>query len=132
MTTVESRTIVMRIEQPFSRVYGFLAKPENFAIWASGLAGSLRREGDEWAATGPDGPVRIRFTPPNGFGIVDHTVRLANGTEVTMPMRVIANGDGSEVLFTLFRTADMDDRAFLRDADWVSRDLTALRRHLED
>lgn len=132
MSTVDSRTIVMRIEQPFERVYGFLVKPENFALWASGLADTLHRDGETWVANGPDGPVTIRFTPPNAFGIVDHTVTLPDDKEISLPMRVIANGDGSEVLFTLFRRPEMDDRAFQRDADWVSRDLRTLRRHLED
>lgn len=132
MSTVESRTVVSRIEQPVARVYGFLARPENFALWASGLVGSLRRENDTWHADGPGGGVTIRFTPPNDFGICDHTVRLANGQEVRVPMRVIANGDGSEVQLTIFRQPDMDDRTFGRDTDWVSRDLKALRRLLEE
>jgi hypothetical protein len=36
-------------------------------------------------------------------------------------MRVIANGTGSEVLFTLFRLPDMTVEAFARDAEWVER-----------
>jgi hypothetical protein len=132
LTTVESRTVVTRIEQPFARVYGFLAKPENFVLWASGLAGSLHRENETWKADGPSGPVTIRFTPPNEFGIADHTVVLADGRGVVVPMRVLANGDGSEVHLTLFRLPEMDDRTFARDADWVSRDLKALRRLLEE
>jgi hypothetical protein len=46
-------------------------------------------------------------------------------------MRVIANGTGSEVLFTLFRLPDMTAEAFARDAEWVERDLKALKALLE-
>jgi hypothetical protein len=46
-------------------------------------------------------------------------------------MRVIANGEGSEVLFTLFRTAGMSDAQFAADAQWVERDLAELKRFLE-
>jgi hypothetical protein len=46
-------------------------------------------------------------------------------------MRVIANGTGSEVLLTLFRLPDMTVEAFARDAEWVERDLKALKELLE-
>jgi hypothetical protein len=46
-------------------------------------------------------------------------------------MRVIANGTGSELIFTLFRLSDMADEKFAEDAEWVLRDLNALKRLLE-
>jgi hypothetical protein len=42
-------------------------------------------------------------------------------------MRIIRNGDGAEVQLTLFRQPDMSDAAFAADAQWVTRDLQALR-----
>jgi hypothetical protein len=39
-------------------------------------------------------------------------------------MRVIKNGEGSEVIFTLFQTADMPDDKFAEDAKSVKHDLT--------
>ena len=131
MSTLPSRTVSVRIERAPELVYGFLARPENFPQWASGLGRSLRRDGDGWIADGPDGPVPVRFTPPNRYGIADHAVRLRPDLEVTLPIRVLANGDGSEVLFTLFQTPGMDDATFARDADWVARDLDTLKRLLE-
>jgi hypothetical protein len=46
-------------------------------------------------------------------------------------MRVIANGAGSELIFTLFRLADMSDEKYAEDAEWVMRDLNALKQLLE-
>jgi hypothetical protein len=46
-------------------------------------------------------------------------------------MRVVANGSGSEVLFTLFRARDMTAEKFAADARWVERDLRALKALLE-
>jgi len=46
-------------------------------------------------------------------------------------MRVIANGTGSEVIFTLFRLPEMTAEDFARDAEWVERDLRALKALLE-
>ncbi|MDO7837446.1 hypothetical protein Q4610_20590, partial [Sphingobium sp. HBC34] len=95
---------------------------------ASGLAESdLRQQGDDWLADGPEGPVTIRFTPHNDYGVMDHFVDTGDGREVHVPLRVIRNGDGAEVMLTLFRQPGMDDEMFARDAKWITRDLRALK-----
>ena len=129
--TFESRTLTVRIARPRRDVYDFLAAPENFPRWASGLGRSLKKADGEWIADSPEGPVRVRFTERNEFGILDHHVAVRPGLDVYIPMRVIANGTGSEVLFTLFRLPGMTDEAFARDAEWVERDLRALKALLE-
>jgi hypothetical protein len=75
--------------------------------------------------------MRVRFSPRNDYGVVDHWVFLPTGQMVAIPLRVIANGNGSEVTLTLFRLPEMDDATFARDADWVRRDLTRLKDVLE-
>jgi uncharacterized protein YndB with AHSA1/START domain len=129
--TLESRTITVRIARPCHEVYDFLAEPANFPRWASGLGRSLARVNGEWIADTPEGRVTIRFSPRNALGVVDHHVAVRPGVEIHIPMRVIANGTGSEVMLTLFRLADMTPETFARDADWVTRDLNALRALLE-
>jgi hypothetical protein len=47
-------------------------------------------------------------------------------------MRVVPNGAGSEVLFTLFRSPAMSDDKYAEDASLVDRDLQTLKRLLED
>ena len=47
--------------------------------------------------------------------------------EIYVPLRIIQNGDGAEVLLTLFRQAGMSDSKFAADAEWVGRDLLALK-----
>ncbi len=82
-------------------------------------------------ADSPDGQVPVRFGPPNAHGVLDHHVTLPSGTEVYAPMRVVANGSGSEVIFTLFRTPDMTDETLAGDREWVTRDLGFLKDLLE-
>lgn len=125
-----SRQLSVQIERSAQQVYDFLAQPENFARWAAGL-GSLSRVEGHWVAQTPQGPMTVRFTPRNEFGIVDHYVQAGSGTEIYIPMRVIANGSGSEVLFTLQRQPEMSDENFDGDAQLVMRDLAALKRLLE-
>jgi hypothetical protein len=124
----EARTVSVSIARPWEEVYEAIWRPEDFPKWASGLSASpLVRDGDWWSATGPEGPVRIRFTGRNAFGVMDHRVDPGTGPEVHVPMRVVPNGGGAEVLVTLFRRPGMSDEAFAADAEWVLRDLLALK-----
>jgi len=129
--TLESRTIGVSIRRDWRAVYEFARRPENFARWASGAAKSLRREGDAWVADGPDGRAILRFAERNDFGVLDHCVALASGAEIYMPVRAVPNGNGCELLFTLFRQPGMSDEIFARDAAWVAKDLAALKALLE-
>ena len=131
VTTLEARTVSIAIDRDWREVYDFVHRPENFPRWASGVAKSLRREGDDWIAEAPEGSVRIRFTKRNRFGVLDHHVILASGVEIYIPLRVIPNGVGAEVMLTLFRLPEMSDAIFARDAEWVARDLAALKALLE-
>lgn len=62
---------------------------------------------------------------------MDHWVDTGSGSAIDIPMRIIANGEGSEVLLTLFRQPDMDDERFSTDIKWVMRDLKRLKALIE-
>ena len=76
--------------------------------------------------------VKVRFVERNPFGVLDHYVRVDSGPEVYMPMRVFPNGEGAEVLITVFRQAGVSDEKFAEDTHWVRRDLEALKTLLEN
>ena len=130
-TMYQSRNLSVQIGRNPRDVYNFTSVPENFPRWASGLGKSLKRKNGEWIAETPQGPIKVRFTERNEFGILDHYVIPESGVEIYIPMRVIPNGSGSELIFTLFRLSDVSDEKFAADADWVMRDLTALKNLLE-
>lgn len=125
---MDAQTVGISIDRPWRDVYEAIWRPTDFPRWASGLSTSaLTGDGAWWHAVGPEGPIRIRFTAHNAFGVMDHHVDLGGGAEIYVPMRVIANQAGAEVLLTLFRQPGMSDRKFAEDADWVRRDLLALK-----
>jgi hypothetical protein len=131
VTTHPAHNINVAIERPPSEVYDFLSKPENFPRWASGLAPSIQREDDHWVSDTAEGRVEIRFSARNDLGVLDHRVTMPSGVEVYIPMRVVANGEGSEVIFTLFQTPGMTDEILERDIRWVTGDLATLKDLLE-
>jgi len=133
MATLPARIVHRTIRRNWRAVYDFASRPENMQLWASGLAAGLTPDGDDWIADGgPIGNVRVRFAPPNEFGVIDHTVTLPDGLRVENALRVVPNGDGAEVMFTLLRQAGMDDAAFAADAAHIARDLDALARLMEN
>jgi len=123
-----SRTYSISIDRDWRDLYEAIWRPEVFPKWASGLSESdLREEDGKWLADGPEGAITIRFTPHNDYGVMDHWVDTGEGKEVHVPLRVIQNGEGAEVMLTLFRQPGMDDEMFARDAKWINRDLRALK-----
>jgi hypothetical protein len=128
---LETRLIRISIACGPQEVYDFASDPANLPRWASGLGTSIKNINEEWVAETPNGPVKVRFTPQNNLGVLDHYVTLPTGAVIYVPLRVIPNGSGSELTFTLFRQPDMTDQKFQEDAEWVLRDLTKLRDILE-
>ena len=131
MTTgplLQARTYSVSIDRDWRELYEMIWHPEFFSRWASGLSDSpLRQDGDAWTADGPEGPVRIRFTPHNDYGVMDHFVDPGDGAVVHVPLRVVPNGRGAEVMLTLYRQPGMSDETFASDAKWIARDLARLK-----
>jgi hypothetical protein len=65
--------------------------------------------------------------------VVDHFVRPLDGegAVVHVPMRVLPNADGSEVLLTLFQQPAMSAEQYAADAALVEADLARLKQVIE-
>ncbi|MEV4043242.1 hypothetical protein RKD32_004152 [Streptomyces sp. SAI-195] len=128
----ESRHLSIRIDRTAADVYAYASNPANLPAWAHGLGTSIEKSADHWVAeSSPLGRVTVTFTPPNDLGVLDHHVTLPSGETVHNPVRVIADGTRSEVVFTLRRQPGTTDAAFERDADMVTADLARLKELLE-
>lgn len=127
----EARTLGISIDCPPDKVYEYVSNPENFPDWAREFALSVRHAGGEWKIGTPQGPVTLRFAPRNTFGVLDHYIKPLRGPELLVPMRVVPNGYGSEVLITLFRGPGVSEKKFREDEAAVRRDLGHLRSMIE-
>ncbi|HEY0166489.1 MAG TPA: hypothetical protein VGB75_05545 [Jatrophihabitans sp.] len=127
----ESRHLGVWIGRPAAEVYDYVSQPANLPEWAAGLGSSIEWIDGQWVAQSPLGPVVVAMAEPNPYGVADHWVTLATGERFYNPMRVIADGDGCELVFTLRRQPGMSDADFERDAAAVSADLAAVRRLLQ-
>ena len=124
--------VTVAIDRPADVVYAYASDPARLPEWAAGLASApLTPAGDSWVVDSPMGAITIDFAPPNAYGILDHTVTMPSGETVYNPMRVIADGDRSDVVFTIRQRAGMSDDELARDIAAVRADLETLRRHIE-
>jgi len=127
----ESRHLTTYVDRPADEVYAYAADPSHLPEWAAGLSGSIEQRDGRWIAASPMGEVEVRFAPANPFGVLDHEVVLPDGTAVTNPMRVLPDGAGSEVVFTLRRRDGMSDAELESDTAAVRTDLARLKEVLE-
>lgn len=133
-TTLPVRHVSVAINRPPKDVYLFASNVENLPKWATGLigTGTLRKGDGEWTVSGGTlGEVKVRFTEPNTFGVLDHDVTLESGETVHNAIRVIPNGTGSEIVFSVFRQPGVTEEQFARDTQAVEKDLKILKALLE-
>lgn len=129
--TVESKQVSERIERSVGEVYEYAANPANLAEWAPGLGSSVTEIDGKWWVETASGRVGVEFAPRNEYGVLDHYVTFPSGDVFYNPLRVFANEEGSEIVFTVRRTPGMTDEEFDRDAGLVQADLTRLKHVLE-
>lgn len=128
--TYPAKHISININKDPKVVYEFASEPLNMPKWAAGLSGSIKKEGDHWISASPMGKVKVKFTPKNDLGVIDHDVYL-NNKIYHNPFRVLKNGEDSEVVFTLYRQPEMNEQEFSRDAEMVMKDLNKLKELIE-
>jgi hypothetical protein len=129
-----ARTLSVSIAAPATDVYAFAADPRRLPEWATGLGSAPTPLPDgAWRVETPAGPMRVRFAPANDFGVIDHVVTplTGGGPAVDVPLRVIPNGDGSEVVITIFQQPGMSDEQYAADGALVQADLGRLKHALE-
>ena len=129
-----ARTVSVSIAAPATHVYTFMADPRRLPEWATGLGAAPTPLPDgAWRVETPAGPMRVVFAPPNEFGVVDHVVTPLTGGSpaVDVPLRVVPNGTGSEVMLTVFQQPGMSDAQFAADTALVQADLERLKHALE-
>ncbi|GAB7192577.1 SRPBCC family protein [Kineococcus sp. NUM-3379] len=126
-----SRHLGVHVARPAAEVYAFAADPANLPRWAPGLGTSVVQEDGNWFVGTPEGRARVVFAPRNDFGVLDHDVVTPSGETVHVPLRVLPDDGGCEVVLTLRRREGMTDEEFERDTALVRSDLARLAEVLE-
>ena len=128
----KSKTMSTSVKSDPKTVNDFVSNLENLPRWASSTFPSIKEVNGEWVVETPNGRNKVMITEKNNFGILDHHVKLTSGVEVYVPMRVVKNGDGSEVLLTVFQAPEMTDDGYAKDIQTVEKDLNHLKTLIEE
>lgn len=124
-------TISVQIARSPAAVYAYVANLNNLPAWATTFCRSIRHGEAGWLMETSLGSMAIRLAPENDLGVLDHYLTPLGGETLYVPLRVVANGSGSELLFTLFRLPGVSDADFAADSALVRQDLESLKGLLE-
>jgi hypothetical protein len=136
MPTLETSTLSVTIDAPFEQVVGDLADPATHPEWATQFfAGPAERRPDgTYTVDVPSmgGTARMSVDVDADRGVVD--LYLAPGDAPfgpALPIRVVPNGDGVDVLFTLARFPGMTDEQWQGGLVGMRHELENLKARLE-
>jgi uncharacterized protein YndB with AHSA1/START domain len=120
-----SETRTVSIAAPPRAVLDVVGDPRRFPDWAPAFARSVRPEGDDWLVNSGAGERRIRVVVAPDQGTVD----LLDAGRPTRGafLRVLPNGEGSELVFTLFFPDGTAEQAVIQQMAVVEDELRAVR-----
>ncbi len=135
MTTLETATVTVTIDAPLETVSADIADPSSHLEWATEFfSGSAEDKGDgtwQMNVARMGGPVLMRIDGDTALGVIDmYLAPVGAPFGAPLPVRVIPNGGGSDVLFTLTRFPDQTDQEWNEGLRSMKRELGNLKtRH---
>ncbi len=117
MATFETRTLTVTIDAPLQAVAEDLANPATHPAWATDFFASQATPlaGGEVRVDVPmmGGAARMMISADVDRGLIDIYIAPAEGPYgPPLPVRIIPNGDGVDVLWTLARLPGLPQRAW--------------------
>jgi hypothetical protein len=130
MKTHPFRILTVTVKVPLDFAYEFARHAENFPKWAARLA-TLTHTEEGWVGNTPQGDVRVHFAPENEFGVLDHSIKMEGQPEAYIPVRMVQNGNGTQVELMLFRRGELSDDDFEKQTALFKADLHSLKMILK-
>ncbi|QUC65287.1 hypothetical protein NsoK4_03290 [Nitrosopumilus sp. K4] len=83
-----------------------------------------------WNFTSPRGPAKLKFNENKQLGILDY-LYVDSESKWNVPMRVIPNGDESEIIITLIKPDSITDEQFNERMDEIGKAFESLKELIE-
>ena len=125
ITTGHAETRSTSIAAPPSAVLDVVGDPLRLPDWAPNFAQAVRPDGDGWLIDNGTSEFRIAVRVSREHGTVD--LLAPTGPPAGAFMRVVHNGQGSELLFTLFFPHGTDKAAITTQMATVEDELETVR-----
>ena len=102
----KSRTITFTVDRKTGEVFqAILELPRKM------FPGAIKKDDGWWMFKGPYGDAKLKFQEDEKLGILDHVYEDSDA-RWNVPMRVVSNGEFSEVMITLFKPSHFSDEMF--------------------
>jgi hypothetical protein len=124
-TILRSETRTISIAATPAAVVDVVREPTTLPTWAPDFARAIRPDGDRWLVDNGAAEVSVRFRVSADHGAVD--LVTADDPRRGAFLRVLPNGDGSELLFTLFFPAGTPEPAVVAQMETVEGELATIR-----
>ena len=83
-----------------------------------------------WSFTGPHGKSKLKFNENKSLGILDHQY-IDEESNWDVPMRIISNGDFSEVVITLNKPDELTDEQFDQRISEIGEMVVSMKNIIE-
>ena len=83
-----------------------------------------------WSFTGPHGKSKLKFNENKHLGILDHKY-VDEESVWDVPMRVVSNGDYSEILITLNKPNELSDEKFNKRVEEIGELVNNMKQIIE-
>ncbi len=83
-----------------------------------------------WSFIGPYGKSKVKFNQNKSLGILDHQY-VDEESSWHIPMRVIPNGDFSEIVITLKKPEELSDFQFNQRVSKINKIVISMKKILE-
>lgn len=122
---VRSRTITITVEKKTGDAFDAILKmPPKM------MPDAKIDESGWWSFTGPRGQSKLKFNENKSLGILDHQF-IDEESSWNVPMRVVSNGDVSEVIITLNKPDEITDEQFDQRMTEISDMFNSMKNIME-
>lgn len=120
-------TQTVSIPTPADELYTFLSDIRNLPVWAVGFARSVRQQEGRWIVTTSSGEIEVELQVNEPARTIDFVLMPARDVRVVAYSRVLANGPGSEFIFTQIQAPGMPDDVFDGQIEALTEEMHVLR-----
>jgi Polyketide cyclase / dehydrase and lipid transport len=129
--TERSDSYSVSIGAPPDQVWRILAQVESWPQFSPFAVAVERTAHGEYTITSPQGEVGLSCRFDADRLLLDHVVRLGDGTEVFIPYRVVPNQRGSELVMTNVKSPGDSMDEYEEQLRWMREELDGARRFVE-
>ncbi|MBC8517089.1 MAG: hypothetical protein ISR81_02560 [Nitrosopumilus sp.] len=122
---VRSRTITITVEKKTGDAFDAILK-----MPSKMMPDAKINESGWWSFRGPHGQSKLKFNENKALGILDHQF-VDEESSWDVPMRIVSNGDVSEVIITLNKPDEITDEQFDQRMTEISEMFNSMKNIIE-